>query len=86
MRLKINPLFKNMKRKKGKIQGLAMRKQGKLPRLTKRKPKHLKSAKNKAMKAMTIKKFKNKVILSMIAADICKTPRKVIRAILQDLI
>ena len=49
MRLKINPLSNNLKTNQGKIQGPAMRKQGKLPRLAKSKPKHLEPAKKKAM-------------------------------------
>ena len=86
MRQRINPLSNNLKTEQGKIQGPATRKQGKLRRLDKRKPKHLEAAKKKAMKAMIINKVKNRVILSMIAAGKCKTPRKAIRAILQDLI
>ena len=83
MRLKINPLSNNLKTNQGKIQGPVTTKQGKLPRLDKRKPKHLEAAKKKAM---IINKVKNRVILSMIAAGKCKTLRKLNRAILQDLI
>ena len=90
MGLKINPLSHKLKKKWSKLKGLEKRKLSKLQRLAKRRSKHLEQAKKKAMKARIINRVKNKAILSMIAADICKSPkkllRKVIRAILQGLI